>query len=157
GNVSNERSGLAVQERRYGGDVATYDYRENLVQAVQLCGRIIIDWFPDVYDVQRVIQMMGRDGVQSDIQIDPKAQEAVEEMIEAAGEVKKVLFNPTVGKYAVQSRSGPSYATQRQEAWDAFTTILGRSPELMNIFGDLAFREADFPMADKIAERVMRH
>src|SRR5262249_27539485 len=51
---------------------------------------------------------------------------------------------------------GPAYATQRQEAWNAFVQIVTGAPELINEIGDLMFLSADFPMADEIAERMKR-
>lgn len=152
GQVTNERSGLALRERRRGGDTANYDFADNLAEAVCHAGRIMLEWIPDVYDTPRVIKVMGKDGTQSEITLQPEQKEAL--ILERAGEVERALFNPAVGKYEVQADVGPAYATQREEAWDAFNAIVTRSPELMNIFGDLMFYTADFPLADKIAERM---
>jgi hypothetical protein len=66
------------------------------------------------------------------------------------------IFNPRVGRYEVQADVGPSYATKRQEAFNAFTQIMTASPQLMQIAGDLMFRAADFPMAEDFAERLGR-
>ena len=70
--------------------------------------------------------------------------------------ITNVLFNPKVGRYEVESDVGPAYASQRQEAWNAFVQITTGAPELINEIGDLMFQSADFPMADKIAERIKR-
>lgn len=155
GRVSNENSGLAVKERRRGGDQNNYDWGDALAEAVAHAGRIIIDWIPDVYDVARTLKVMGRDGTQSEIQIDPEQKQALQ--LQKVGEVERAIFNPTVGKYEVVSEIGPSFATQREEAWEAFTAIVSRSPELMNIFGDLMFLTADFPLSDKLAQRMVAH
>ncbi len=154
GITSNERSGLAIQERRRGADNANYDFAENAAQAVCYIGRIFIDWAPDIYDTEQVIKVMARDGTQSEITIDPNAQQAMQEKI--VNDVQKVLFNPSVGKYEVQANVGPSFATQREQAWDAFTGMLTKAPELVAKVGDLAFRTADYPLSDKIAERLNR-
>lgn len=154
GRQTNEQSGLAVRERRRGGDVANYDFADALAEAVAYAGRIMIEWIPDVYDVKRTIKVMARDGTQSEITIDPQQEQAIQ--MEKEGEVERALFNPGVGKYEVVSEVGPSYATQREDAWEAFQSIVTRSPELMGIFGDLMFYTADFPLSDKIAERMVR-
>jgi septation ring formation regulator EzrA len=57
----------------------------------------------------------------------------------------------------VEADVGPAFQTQRQETWNAFVEILSSAPELMNVFGDLGFLAADFPMADEIAERIRRN
>lgn len=154
GQTSNERSGLAIKERRQGGENANYDFAENAAQAVCYIGRIFIDWAPDVYDTERTIKAMGRDGQQTDITIKPELQQAMQK--ELVDKVEKVLFDPSVGKYEVQSNVGPSFATQREQAWEASVGVITKAPELMAKMGDLAFRTADFPLADKIAERLQR-
>lgn len=154
GITSNERSSLAIQERRRGADNANYDFAENAAQAVTYIGRIFIDWAPDIYDTEQVIKVMARDGTQSEIAIDPNATQAAQIKLEQ--DVKKVLFNPSVGKYEVQANVGPSFATQREQAWDAFVGVLTKAPELVAKIGDLTFRTADFPLSDKIAERLQR-
>lgn len=154
GITSNERSGLAIQERRRGADNANYDFAENAAQAVCYIGRIFIDWAPDIYDTEQVIKVMARDGTQSEITIDPEAAQAMQKKL--VDDVEQVLFNPSVGKYEVQANVGPSFATQREQAWDAFTGIVTKAPDLITKIGDLTFRTADFPLSDKIAERLNR-
>lgn len=154
GREGQEKSGVAVQQRQRMGDKANQIWLTN--EAVALCyaGRIIIDLVPYIYDTKRVIQIMGQDGTQSKVMLDPNAPEAYQEVTEQ--DVVQVLFNPNVGKYEVQSAPGPAYATQRQEAWNAFVNVVTGAPELINKIGDLMFRSADFPLADKIAERLRR-
>jgi hypothetical protein len=154
GIMSNERSGLAIQQRTRGAENANYDFAENAAMAVQYIGRIFIDWAPDVYDTERTIKAMGRDGQQTDITIQPDLKQAM--MQKTVDDVQKVLFDPSVGKYEVQSNVGPSFATQREQAWEASVGVITKAPELMAKMGDLAFRTADFPLADKIAERLQR-
>lgn len=149
-----ERTPQAINAREKKGEVVTGHFQENLALAVRHAGRIILDLIPYYYDTERVIKILGKDGTQSDVLIKPDANTAYEEQREA-DEVKAVL-NPNVGKYEVESESGPDYATQRQEAWDAFVQIVTKAPDLMNEIGDLMFQSADFPLADKISERFMR-
>jgi hypothetical protein len=68
----------------------------------------------------------------------------------------KVVFNPNVGMYDVQSDTGPSFATRRQEAFNALTQIAAQNKEFMQIGGDLLWKVADFPEADVLAERWRR-
>lgn len=154
GREGQEKSGIAIQQRQRMGDKANGIWLTNLAIALCYAGRIIIDLAPHIYDTKRVIQIMGQDGTQSKVTVDPDAEQAYQEVTE--GDVVNVLFNPGVGKYEVQSAPGPAYATQRQEAWNAFVNIVSGAPELINKIGDLMFRSADFPLADKIAERLRR-
>lgn len=154
GRSGNERSGKAIQERQRPGETSTYHFVDHQAIAIRKTGMIILDMFPHVYDTERVIQIMGKDGTQSQVTIKPDMAEALEEQKDK--EVLKVMFNPKVGKYMVEADVGPAYGTQRQEAWNAFVNIVTGAPDLINEIGDLMFRSADFPLADKIAERLMR-
>jgi hypothetical protein len=149
-----ERTPQAVNAREKKGEVVTGHFQENLALAVRYGGRIIIDLIPYYLDTERVVKILGKDGTQSDVKIKPDASTAYEEQRD--GDEVTAIFNPNVGKYEVQSETGPSYATQREQAWDAFVQIASKNPDFMNEFGDLMFQAADFPMADKLSERFMR-
>lgn len=155
GQPSNAQSGRAIAERQQQGDTANYHFIDNRALAIRLTGKIIIDLVPHVYDTERVVQILGRDGKQTMMAIQPGAGQAYQESDEVDNQVKAVL-DPTVGRYEVEADIGPAYATQRQEAWNAFVQIVVGNPELINDIGDLMFQSADFHLADKIAERIKR-
>jgi hypothetical protein len=154
GRDGNEKSGKAIDARQRQGNTVNYLWINNLAIAIRYAGVIIVDMFPHYYDTKRVLQIMGMDGTQSMVTVDPEADEAYQEIKES--DVVNVLFNPNVGKYEVESDVGPAYATQRQEAWNAFVQIVTGAPALIDEIGDLMFRSADFPLADEIAERLRR-
>lgn len=155
GEPGNEQSGKAINERQRQGDNATYHYVDNLAVAIRAVGKQLIDLIPKVYDTQRVKQIMNLDGTEQSVVITPNSQEALVKKKQLDGAVE-MIFNPNVGKYSVYADVGPAYATRRQEAFNAFSQIITTRPELINLIGDLLFRFADFPGADKIAERLER-
>jgi len=69
-------------------------------------------------------------------------------------EAAKIAFNPKIGEYECVSDPGPDSATQRQEAWEAYSLILQQNMALAGVIGDLIFQYGDFPGADKIRERL---
>lgn len=160
GNRSNEVSGKAIQERQRKGDNATYHFIDNLAIAIRYTGKILIDLIPKIYDTPRILRIIGEDGEESHVQLDPQAQQAyqIKQRIKDAKEKADVhaIFNPNVGRYDVEADIGPAYATRRQEAFNAISQIMSQAPETMNIIGDLLFKAADFPMANEIAERLER-
>jgi len=86
----------------------------------------------------------------------PEMPEAfAEERDEQRDEIQQI-FNPTVGRYDVTIDTGPSYQTQRQEAAANLNEIAARNPQIMGIAGDLIMQAQDFPMADKLAERLAK-
>lgn len=150
GQPGNEKSGKAINERQRQSDRATYHFTDNQALAIRRQGEIIKEWIPEIYDTRRVLRIIGEDGTESHVQVDPAAREA---HIKAEGDVA-AIFNPCVGKYEVVSDVGPDYATQRQEAFNAIVQILTQAPQLISQIGDLLFKVADFPLADQIAERL---
>jgi hypothetical protein len=164
GQQGNERSGIAIQERQRQGDKATYHYIDNLGVAIAYTGRILIDLIPKVYDTKRVIQIMAEDGTISDVHLDPNAAQAHQAQPGTPAAppqpgqgpppppVEQIIFNPLIGRYAVEAEMGPGYATRREEAFNAFQQIV--STPSGALYMDLFFKSADFPMAEEAAERA---
>lgn len=173
GRPGNERSGVAIQQRQRQGDNATYHFIDHLAQSIRYTGRIILDLIPHVYDTPRVLKILQDDDSEQDVHIDPEMSAAHGVVAEqeppqmdpsgrppsqadqAQARVRTYL-NPSVGRYFVQADVGPSFGTQRQEAFSAFTEIVGQNHDLMPVIGDLMFKNADMPGADEIAERLKR-
>lgn len=160
GAPSNEKSGVAIQQRQRQADNATYHYVDHQAMAIRFTGKILIDLIPKVYDTERIVKMLAEDGTETDIRIDPSAKEALQKqkLSEVGDEQQKVLaiFNPNVGRYEVEADIGPGFATKRQEAFNALSQIIQSSPDLMSIAGDLMFKAADFPLAEELAQRLRR-
>ena len=156
GQPGNERSGAAIEQRQRQGETATYHFIDNLAIAIRCTGKMLIDLIPKIYDTKRVIKIIAEDGVEHEVEIDPEATKAyAEKQSQIAGQVKSI-FNPAVGRYAVEADVGPAYATRRQETFNAFMQIISQAPDILKIAGDLMFQAADFPMAGALAERIKR-
>lgn len=150
GQQGNERSGKAINERQRQSDRATYHFVDNQALSVRRQGQIILEWVPHIYDTARVLKIIGEDGEETQVQVDPTADAAHQSAVQGA----MAVFNPNVGTYEVVSDVGPDYATQRQEAFNAIIQILTQAPQLIDRIGDLLFKVADFPLAEQIAERL---
>lgn len=155
GAPSNERSGKAITARQRQGDLATYHYLDHQSRAVRFTGKILIDLIPKIYDTRRMLKYKGDDGEENHIQIDPDAKQAVQEQ-QVDRDSKMTVFNPNIGKYDVESDVGPSYQTRRQDAFEAGVQILQQNESLTSLIGDLVLKNADFPGADEMAERMKR-
>jgi hypothetical protein len=156
GDKSNEISGKAIDARQRRGDNATYHFIDGQAVGIRFTGKILIDLIPKIYDTPRILRIIGEDGEESHVKLDPQAQQAYAKHTQKIDETVQGIFNPNVGRYDVEADIGPAYATRRQEAFNAITQILGQAPQLVNLIGDLLFKAADFPMADDIAERMER-
>lgn len=154
-NASNQ-SGRALNALQRKGDNATFHFVDNVARSIRFTGKILVDLIPKIYDTQRVVRILGEDGKEDRVQIDPQQPQAVAEQEDPqTGEVKQI-YNPSVGRYDVVVAVGPSYGTKRQEAFQALTEMSSRNPKLIEMAGDLIMKAADFPMAEQIAERLER-
>lgn len=153
GNEGQEKSGRAILARQKEGDTSTFHYIDNLSRSIRHAGRIIVEMIPRIYDTRRVVRILGEDGESSQAVIDPRMTRPIAKVEMPNGKVKRI-FNPNIGKYDVSVSVGPAYNTKRMEAATAMTEILSRSPQLMQIFGDLWVKSQDWPMADEIAKRM---
>lgn len=156
GQNANQQSGRALNALQRKGDNATFHFVDNVARAIRYTGQILVDLIPKIYDTPRVVRILGEDGKEDKIQIDPGQPQAMTEQRDMqTGEIKEI-YNPSVGRYDVVVAVGPSYGTKRQEAFEALTEMSSRNPQLIELAGDLIMKAADFPMAEQIAERLER-
>lgn len=156
GAQGNERSAKAISERQRQADNATYGFVDALAVAIRFLGRILIDLIPKIYDTERTLQILAEDGTTMEVLIDPQAKMAHEKRQKENELAVQHIFNPSVGKYEVQAEVGPSYATKREETFNAMSLILTQSPQLTSVLGDILFRAGDFPHAEEAAQRLRR-
>ena len=134
-------SGKALNGQQMQVDLTNFDLYDNLTKSMCHVGKIILDLIPKIYDVQRMMRIIGDDGRPELLTINER---------DAVGRVKNDV---TVGQYDVVMETGPGYNSKRQEAVDAMMPLLAK-PELFNVAGDLVFRNMDFPGAETIADRL---
>lgn len=146
------RQEMALQKR---GDTATFHYTDNLSYSIQHTGRILIDLIPKLYDTERVVRILGEDDSDDFVRLNPEQEQAVKPIVGADGR-KVEYFNLSIGKYDVTPTVGPAYTTRRQEAADLMVQMVTAKPELLQVIGDIMFRNMDVPGGDEIAERMKK-
>ena len=156
GQPGNERTGQAISARTRQGDRATYHFTNSMGIGIRFSGEILKDLVPKIYDTKRVMQLLGEDGVETKVLLDPNAKQAWEKRKMAQEFSVDQIFNPNIGDYAVYADMGPGYATKREEAWNAFNNILTQSPQLVSVIGDLLLAAGDFPLSQEAAARLRR-
>jgi hypothetical protein len=138
GNIS----GKALNGQQQQVDLTNFDYYDNLTRSIAHVGKICLDLIPKIYDTERVMRIIGDDGKPELLTINQRDS------------VGRVLNDITVGQYDVVMETGPGYNSKRQEAVDNMLPLLSAAPELMQVAGDLVFRNMDWPGADIIADRL---
>jgi hypothetical protein len=154
GEQSQELSGVSIDKRINQGNRATFHFQDAQANTIQFVGKIIIDLIPKIYDTKRIVRILGEDGSEDQIMVDPQAKQAIIQNEQEAEAKIQTIFNPNVGKFDVVAECGPSYDTKRAEAFDAMTGLLKAQPALSQVIGDLYMGSADFPGADKLQERM---
>ena len=142
GNIS----GKALNGQQQQIDLTNYHFYDNLTRSIRHIGKIILDLGPKIYDTERVMRIIGMDG-QPDM-VTLNQQGADEEGI------YKTMNDTSVGEYDVVMDTGPGYNSKRQEAIEAMIPLMTADPALMQVAGDLFFRNMDFPGAEIIADRL---
>jgi hypothetical protein len=138
GNIS----GKALNGQQQQVDLTNFDYYDNLTRSISHIGKICLDLIPKIYDTERVMRIIGDDGKPELLTINQR---------DAVG---RVLNDISVGQYDVVMETGPGYNSKRQEAVDNMLPLMSAIPELMQVAGDLVFRNMDWPGADLIADRL---
>lgn len=143
GAQGNETSGKAINARQRQGEIATFNYIDNHAKGIRRTWEILIDLIPRIYDTERSVRILGIDGAEDYAKVnstDPKTGQALNDLAR--------------GKYDTAITVGPSFATLRQEAAEAYGEIASRDPNVMAAAGDLIFKAMDLPYSEQIAERI---
>lgn len=147
GMDGNEKSGRAIYARQQQGEIATFNYQDNMSKGIRRTWELLLDLIPEVYDTERELRILGNDGAEDYV--------AVNQVVMDYESGRMVRINDlATGKYDVTITIGPNFATQRQEAAETYGELGRQFPELMSIAGDLVFKSMDLPYAEDIAERL---
>lgn len=156
GAKSNETSGIAINSRKQQSEVSTYHFVESLHRSVTYSTKVVVDLIQKLYDTKRVMRVLGIDGKDSQVQIDPTSGQPLMEQSDITTGDIEILFNPTLGKYDIIEDSGPSFASQQEFAQSAMSELVQRMPVLGQAAPDLVVSNYNFKGADKLAERLKK-
>jgi tetratricopeptide (TPR) repeat protein len=145
GQRSNAISGVAYDAQKLEADVATFHFADNRNRSIQQIGRILVCAIPEIYDTERVIQVIGT--------------EEQPEMVGINGRVlpgQEYNYDLKEGEYDVRVTTGASYTTKRQEAAALLGELIKQDPQAKMIFGDLWAKNLDVAGAEAIADRFKK-
>ncbi|MGI9251135.1 MAG: portal protein [Pseudohongiellaceae bacterium] len=145
GREGNEKSGKAIIARQNQGNTATFQFPDNLGRALEQCGRCLVEAIPKQYDTRRIIRIRLPDDSTDFVEINQSVKDG-----ESGQEI--LVHDIAYGKYDVTLETGPSYATQRQEAADLqmeLMKVLG--PEVARNIMHLVVKNLGVPGSDEVA------
>ncbi len=152
-NVGNQ-SGRAIQNLQRQGSVSTFHFVDNLSRALRFLGVILLDLIPKIYDAARVVSITHENGDTHQMKVNRHLEQGFVPKDAQGNDVP--IFDLTQMKYAVVITTGPSYSTKRQESSQTMIEISQAYPQLWDKAGDLIVNAQDWPMADKLSERLKK-
>ena len=156
GEQGNERTGAAINARRQQSSTANFHFQDNYEMALVNTGKQILQILPLLYDTKRIKNVLGNDGIEYALEIDPGLREGYLEQQDAQGKVVKRCLNPLIGKYDVAARVGPAQDTRREETIQALGVLLTQAPGLTGLVGDIMLRNMNWDGAQEAALRLRR-
>lgn len=143
GKPSNEQSGIAIETRASQGQLATFNYLDNLSRSIAYSGRVLVDIIPKVYDTERIVRILGSDGAPQLVGVNGAQAEGQEDS-----------FDLKLGRYDVVVESGPSHATRRQEVANTMTQIITAVPGAAPMLLPLLLKNVDAEGAEEALEAM---
>jgi len=150
GGRSNETSGKAILARERQGDVSNFHFIDNLNRAITYAGKILVEIIPAVYSPKEAVRILGEDEMAKVVNLTQEDGGSNKPGIDG----QQRLYNLAVGKYDVDVKTGPNFATQREETRETLIEIMRQVPDAAAFIGDVLLDHMDFVGADKVAKRL---
>lgn len=149
GQRSNETSGKAIVARQREGDVANFDYMDNLAYAKKYDFEVINDLLGKIYDTQRQLRILGEDGAEKVVKVNHV-------VIDQQTGQEVTLNDMSRGRFDIAVDVGPSYTTQRMEAADALMQ-LSNDPSPLGMIAKYGYLKAlDAPGLDEVRKAARK-
>lgn len=140
-------SGKARRERKMEGSMSAYVYFDNLNQAIEQGGRVVLDLLPVIAgDRERHMVVSKADGRTESI--------VLNKMTNKEENGKPVRDNELdAGNYDIEIDTGPSFAVQKDIALEFMQQTLAANPTVFPLIADLWAKNLDVQFMPQIAER----
>ena len=137
-------SGKALIARQRKSDLGSYEFIDNFGKALKFTHECLVDMIPTVIDTERVVRVIGPDGVEkyeTVNKIDPTDPNGL------INNLKDAVCDVTI-------TIGPSYQTARQEMLATLLDAVEVLPQLAQVAPDLITKNIDTPDADELVRRL---
>lgn len=140
-------SGKARRERKMEGSMSAYVWFDNLNQAIEQGGRVVLDLLPVVVgEFERPMIVSKADGRTESITLN----KVVSETEDGQKQMENVLDG---GDYDVEIDTGPSFAVQKDIALEFFQQTIAANPQTFPLIADLWAKNLDVQYMPQIAAR----
>ena len=142
-----DMSGKARRERKLEGSMSAYVWFDNLNQAIEQSGRVVLDLLPVVAgENERHMVVSKADG---------RTESIVLNKITGEDENGNKIRENTLDNndYDVEIDTGPSFAVQKSESLEFFQQTLQANPQAFPLIADLWAKNLDIQWSNQIVER----
>lgn len=136
-----EDSGIAIRNRDIQSSGSAEVFFDNGKRAIEQCGRITLDMFPNVYDTERNLTLTRANGDQYTVTINQKMED---------GSVKNAIEK---SDFDIELDAGPSFAVQKQEALTVLVQLVQANPQVFPLVADLIAKNLDLQFSHQLVER----
>lgn len=145
--AGHDMSGKARRERKLEGSMSAYVYFDNLNQAIEQGGRVVLDLLPVIAGEQERHMVVSKsDGRTDSIILNKKVGET--------DDGEPIRDNTLEGgDYDIEIDTGPSFAVQKDIALEFFQQTLQANPQTFPLIADLWAKNLDVQYMPQIAER----
>lgn len=154
GARSNEVSGRAIAARQRESDTGTFLYIDNLGNAMRAMGRELVWLIPKYYDTTRVIRILGEEGDQGIAMLNVETPVGRRTSVQFASGERALLPALDAGRFDVEVKVGPTFATRREEARESLIEFVRAIPQAGAAAADLIAKNMDWPGSEELAERL---
>lgn len=145
--TGHDMSGKARRERKLEGSMSAYVWFDNLNQAIEQGGRVVLDLLPVIAgEHERHMIISKSDGRTESIILNKIVGQA-----ENGEHIRENALDN--GDYDVEIDTGPSFAVQKDIALEFFQQTLQANPQTFPLIADLWAKNLDVQYMPQIAER----
>lgn len=138
-----DMSGKARRERKMEGSMSAYVFFDNLNQAIEQSGRVVLDLLPYIVgENERAMTIKKPDGRTDSIVLNQQLPN---------GDIKNKIEQ---GDYDVEIDTGPSFSVQKDVALEFFQQTIANNPEVFPLIADLWAGNLDIQQMPLVKERL---
>jgi len=143
-----DMSGKARRERKLEGSMSAYVYFDNLNQAIEQGGRVVLDLLPVIVGEQERHMVVSK----ADGRTDSVTMNKVTGQSEDGQDIMENALDS--GDYDVEIDTGPSFAVQKDVALEFFAQTIAQNPQVFPLIADLWASQLDLQQMPMIKERL---
>lgn len=135
-------SGVARRERKMEGGMSSYVFQDNLNQAIEQAGRVVLDLLPVIYgNDERHVVISKPDGKTKSTVLNQKQKDG------------SIANGIEPGEFDIEIDTGPSFAVQKEVALEMFQQTIQAFPQAFPLVADLWAGNLDLEQMPMIKER----